>query len=795
MADDPYKTLGIERDATEQEIKKAYRALALKYHPDRNPPEHKAHADRMFKEISVAHGLLSDSERRRKWDAKNPPTASNSAFGFEKRPFVFADAQPKSQRQKTAPKQSQPCQTRPSTHTHPQQQQQHQNHSNQQRFFQQQGKPPSFTPSFKASTPDSSFWTTSKDNQTTNDATPPIPVTITLENLFASTPKSILVTRTVYAKPSVTNTPSNKLHNPEYIPIESKEKIVLAIHALKHHDGSIITIPGAGDEIPPSSSTVPKSSSPPSTSDFFAKPKKQSSAKAPATRVYKDLKVILKLHPHPTLTRIPKPTASNSSSASVEWSDDLRGELTITKRQAKMGCKDVTFVGVDGRLLDCDTAGRVLQDGDDYVVTGEGWVKKNGGRGNLVLKVKVLPGLEEEEEVATTESVETDPCLMERTPAPYSHSFGGKRKFEEKEDDASEKPQPSSKRRRNDSGDQRLADESQLAPHQRKSGEKSNESTTYPPKVVAESSSQPGPKTVPVVHHHYSRLPRPIHQPQLAPKNQPPKRFQSEIIHEVDVADVIAEEAEVSDVDLNSEETTPPLSRPIPSQRPQVVTREPFKSAVFGATLDAPPLKPKSSTSIPKAGNTKSPVYEREKVSSQDCMNQQQTPLDYWVTGGHIPLPPKQERSAPSASSKLSQKHASSRRISTSSTSEHLVQPLAQQSKPNPSNIPNKQNQKAKSLPPAIKPNQAVPTPERKKHYTDFDLPPSSKKKGPSPLPPKEPAAPMAAPAHDEFDSWLGFEDSTTKPTKKPIGKNKGVFGEYCIFGGTGDVDDPLVID
>lgn len=67
---DYYKILGVSKEATEQEIKKAYRALALKYHPDKNTgsEEEKKEAEKKFKEISEAYATLSDPEKRKRYD-------------------------------------------------------------------------------------------------------------------------------------------------------------------------------------------------------------------------------------------------------------------------------------------------------------------------------------------------------------------------------------------------------------------------------------------------------------------------------------------------------------------------------------------------------------------------------------------------------------------------------------------------------------------------------------------------------------------------------------------------------
>ncbi len=63
---DLYAILGVGRDASAEEIKKTYRRLAQKYHPDRNPENKKA--EERFKEISVAHDILSDPEKRQLYD-------------------------------------------------------------------------------------------------------------------------------------------------------------------------------------------------------------------------------------------------------------------------------------------------------------------------------------------------------------------------------------------------------------------------------------------------------------------------------------------------------------------------------------------------------------------------------------------------------------------------------------------------------------------------------------------------------------------------------------------------------
>ena len=66
MAADPYTTLGVKKDASQDEIQKAYRRLAKKLHPDLNPGNKTA--EDKFKEVSVAYDLLSDPDKRARFD-------------------------------------------------------------------------------------------------------------------------------------------------------------------------------------------------------------------------------------------------------------------------------------------------------------------------------------------------------------------------------------------------------------------------------------------------------------------------------------------------------------------------------------------------------------------------------------------------------------------------------------------------------------------------------------------------------------------------------------------------------
>ena len=80
---DYYEVLGVGKGASDDEIKKAFRKLAVKYHPDKNPGD-KA-AEEKFKEINEAYAVLSDPEQKSKYDRFGHAGVDPNAFsgGFE----------------------------------------------------------------------------------------------------------------------------------------------------------------------------------------------------------------------------------------------------------------------------------------------------------------------------------------------------------------------------------------------------------------------------------------------------------------------------------------------------------------------------------------------------------------------------------------------------------------------------------------------------------------------------------------------------------------------------------------
>jgi molecular chaperone DnaJ len=86
---DYYDVLGVERTASDPQIKSAYRKLALKYHPDRNPGNHKA--EEAFKEAAEAYAVLADGDKRSVYDRFGHAGLSGAGAGAGVDPTIFAD--------------------------------------------------------------------------------------------------------------------------------------------------------------------------------------------------------------------------------------------------------------------------------------------------------------------------------------------------------------------------------------------------------------------------------------------------------------------------------------------------------------------------------------------------------------------------------------------------------------------------------------------------------------------------------------------------------------------------------
>lgn len=82
---DYYEVLGVTRSATEVEIKRAYRKLAVEHHPDKNPDN--PHAEEKFKEAAEAYSVLSDAQKRAAYDRFGHGGAGGQGFGFDPQGF------------------------------------------------------------------------------------------------------------------------------------------------------------------------------------------------------------------------------------------------------------------------------------------------------------------------------------------------------------------------------------------------------------------------------------------------------------------------------------------------------------------------------------------------------------------------------------------------------------------------------------------------------------------------------------------------------------------------------------
>src|SRR5207245_382025 len=85
---DYYAVLGVDRSAQEQDIKRAYRKLALELHPDRNPGD--AQAEERFKEASEAYAVLSDADKRASYDRFGHAGVSSAGQGFGNVQDIFS---------------------------------------------------------------------------------------------------------------------------------------------------------------------------------------------------------------------------------------------------------------------------------------------------------------------------------------------------------------------------------------------------------------------------------------------------------------------------------------------------------------------------------------------------------------------------------------------------------------------------------------------------------------------------------------------------------------------------------
>ncbi len=90
MAKDYYQTLGVPRDASSEDVKKAYRKLAMEFHPDRNPGKEEW-ANEKFKEINEAYGVLGNAQKRQQYDRFGTAGNVGDIFGNAATRTTFED--------------------------------------------------------------------------------------------------------------------------------------------------------------------------------------------------------------------------------------------------------------------------------------------------------------------------------------------------------------------------------------------------------------------------------------------------------------------------------------------------------------------------------------------------------------------------------------------------------------------------------------------------------------------------------------------------------------------------------
>src|SRR5215472_10006597 len=83
MAEDPYKVLGVPRDAPDEEIRRAYRKLAKQLHPDLNP-SNRTSAEERFKKVSAAYDIVGDPVKRKQYDRGEIDAGGEPRRGFHR---------------------------------------------------------------------------------------------------------------------------------------------------------------------------------------------------------------------------------------------------------------------------------------------------------------------------------------------------------------------------------------------------------------------------------------------------------------------------------------------------------------------------------------------------------------------------------------------------------------------------------------------------------------------------------------------------------------------------------------